>query len=685
MMRKFPVLLALAVLLPVSPIVQAKLRDVAPTRTASADEPKGLHIPQGPNVNFNWEQTDGKGFRWDIQTYGTVGSGTNNAYGGGMYCQIQGSNINSSGRAWMNKDGDEIQIGPFNWSNQLQCFRRVKVYKDRGLVRWLDIFQNTTAADVTVPIQYYTNYNYGITSATYSSAGAAFTDKDWWFATQTSNQQSPAVLHIVAGPKARLRPQVQMQTGNSNHYVQYQLSIPAGQTVVLCHFESQAASADDHQKAMKRFRPYQVLKDLPAEVRKMILNWSVTGLDTVELDRSDVTDVVLLKGGDRIAGTITNESYRVQTFFGPLQFSAADVIGMAAGKGQGANVLFALKDGQVVTGQVDGLKIHVKLNSGSTLKIPVERTEQWSYRISKDRPDEAEFAGPVAILRTGDRLAFDAGKLKVHLQTRYGQVDLAGAKLLEIRMDNGGNQLHQVTFRNTSRLAGLLEPRQLVLDLKLGQTLQVPRDMVALLQFATEDAPDESLSKLQLANGDELFGRLAEPVLTISTEYSDEPVEIKTANARAVAFSPTHLGRAAVQMWDTTILRGELAPRRLRFAIEGGPTLSVYSGEVVQLLRTQALPPDELIKRVEELVAQLGAESHKDRQDATQALKEMGGAIVPLLKKHLDSGDPEVRHRLRQIIEEVEPANPSQPNAMPPPAFWGVLNCGPMVGWGGRE
>jgi hypothetical protein len=75
----------------------------APVGAKTARAARGLHIPQDRRVSFNYYMTDGGGFRWDIQHYGTVGSGTNNAFSGAMYCHVNGTNVQSTGFGWVNK------------------------------------------------------------------------------------------------------------------------------------------------------------------------------------------------------------------------------------------------------------------------------------------------------------------------------------------------------------------------------------------------------------------------------------------------------------------------------------------------------------------------------------------------------------------------------------------------------
>ena len=153
-LRKRPVATA-AVLMAMSLAASGRLPMLPPPPVAAAQVakpagPTGLHIPQTKRANFTYQVNDGASFKWDIQYYGSIGRGTKYAYSGGLYCQINGSNVSGNGVGWINKAGDEIEIGPCA-KNGLRIYRRVKIYKDRGLARWLDIFENPTSAAINVP------------------------------------------------------------------------------------------------------------------------------------------------------------------------------------------------------------------------------------------------------------------------------------------------------------------------------------------------------------------------------------------------------------------------------------------------------------------------------------------------------------------------------------------------------
>jgi hypothetical protein len=74
------------------------------------------------------------------------------------------------------------------------------------------------------------------------------------------------------------------------------------------------------------------------------------------------------------------------------------------------------------------------------------------------------------------------------------------------------------------------------------------------------------------------------------------------------------------------------------------------------------------MKRIEGLVAQLGAESYADRQAATELLKKLGPGTVPLLKKFKErSKDPEIRHRLEAVLDVLNAKSSSVNSSTPTP------------------
>lgn len=621
----------------------------------AADARGGLHLPQGRRVSFTYHLTDGAGFRWDIQYYGTVGSGTNSAFSGGMYCRVGGSNVRSNGTGWVSPAGDEIEIGPYTRSS-LRCYRRIKAYRDMGLARWLDILENPTTQNITVQVQIYTNRNYTIRNTVTSSGKGVFGPRDWALVTTSSGTNSPAVLHIMCSKHAKVRPAVQLQ-GNSI-YARYNLTVPAGRTVVLCHFLSQAHNPPGHLKTMRTFRPYRALKDLPPNVRRLIVNFAASGgFEGVDLDRSEASDTVILKSGDPIYGKVTNDSFAIRAFFGPVELPAEQVVGMAAGQGPVAQMRFALINGQLIGGTAAETKLNVTLPAGGALNIPLEDIRQWSYRISEDRAVRSESPGAFVLLRTGDKLAFDPDGLAMTFRTRHGTLRLDPGAVQEVVLDNRGNAVHRAVFRNGSRLGGFLEPDTLTLNLKLGRKLVIPRHKIVRIRLAAEARRDAGLTGVVLSNEDELYGRILADRIRLVTRYN--PITLTPENIRSI----TRDAQAVVEMWNGTVHTGRLGQTEIAFRIVPGPELSLHTGQFLRIVRPRPLPPEEIRKLVAKLVGQLGAESYKDRQEATERLMQLHG-IRSLLVKHLDHSDPEVRQRIEEILDKSVPTKKTPPPAV---------------------
>jgi hypothetical protein len=203
--------------------------------------------------------------------------------------------------------------------------------------------------------------------------------------------------------------------------------------------------------------------------------------------------------------------------------------------------------------------------------------------------------------------------------------------------------------------------------------------MVLALRFAAETNEPGDLTRLLLSNEDELFGRLADESYTLETDFGTVPV--KPPNVRSMAFDPSRPGRVAVTLWDgETTLRGRLKAESLRFAVEPGRQLRVHVGQIAALWCPSPLPPVEVVQQVRKHVARLSAASYQDRKEAQEALVRMGKCIAPLLRKYLKDNDPEVRQRIRVILEQFGPAAAAPGTAQParafaqPQAWWGRAN-----------
>ena len=653
--------------------------------SARADD-KGVHIKSAGTISFRtgyYIMVDGGGYRWDLQYYGNVYMGQDYAYSGAMYCQVNGSNIravNHSGKK--NVAGDEIEIGPYPIAG-LNCWRRIKIYKDRPLARWLDIFTNPTSRTITQSVSIYSSMRYGIQKITSSGGGKSFGKKDWAFFSTSARANAPSVLHVICSPRAKLRPRVEISGALMR--VNYTLTVPAKKTVILCHFESQNRQTKALASMMKNFPFGRLLGDLPPSVRSRILNVSSTGFSGfVDLKRSEKSDTVILTNGDPIYGTIENDSFSVNAFPGRIDLPARRVIGMDASKGGEFRV--AIAGGEVLSGPIEvgggARALKVRLHTGGTLTVPLGRVRQWSYRLSKSRPDDDAVTGVYVVSVKGDRLKLSSDPMTVKFQTRHGPLALDSRGLLSVvptkpreapaptrsaattRPSETLRITHKATLLNGSVLSGSLAGENLKLKLRDGRQLIGASGQLAGLYFADDLKPNALSSSVELVGGDKVFGRLAAASFHVVTEYGS--VELGRTQLRSVKFKSASPDEAVFELRNSTILKGRLADVAVEIEIAPRTKLKLQTGLLSVIDCPMPLPAEAMIARVEQLVAQLGAEASLDRKSAVRQLAELGPAIEPVLKRYLRFGDPVVRKGIWQVMIKLGVSGTQNPQPSGP-------------------
>lgn len=543
---------------------------------------RGVHIPKGRrSVGWNWTLTDGAGFRWDINSNGMVSDGTNDAYDGGMQLQVNGSSFSwgSSGR--LGKDGREVEIGP--WSKgPIRVYRRIYVDGKIGYCRWIDIFENTAASARTLTLRYYSNMG-ASTRRTYTTGGrGTLTDRDWGLVTGYRGRSSrPAVIHVFATRGARNKPRMEYSSNNDNIYHYMTLKVPAGKTVAVCLFEAQRRPFDTAMKFLRGFRPSRELRKVPAPLRRIIVNMGgfMLTLGTLELPRHDKFDLAVLRNGDELLGTILNDRFLVETFYGRLDLPANRVVGIAVPTASDPHVRVGLTDGQVIAGRLLSAPLRFKLANGNEMALKVRDLQTAAFRLSSARPEQIPVKQPIIVLRSGQRLFFRRGDLPLDFQSEYGLQRLRSADIMSIQFDTAGGGLHRVEFRNGSVLSGLLAADELKLKLDLGPMLTIPRHLALRVMMPASSIAATLLSTMTLRNGDTLYGRIAEEKFTVRT--GSGLITVASDTVAEITFHPEILGPVQIKLRNGTTVSGTLIQRTIRFRIVPGPTLGVFTGYIM--------------------------------------------------------------------------------------------------------
>ena len=552
---------------------------LAPVCVARSAEDGDIHVPGGQEVGWAWQVSDGAGTRWDVQANGMVTGGSAAVYDMGMVLRVNDQEFQWGQSGRLSQDRQEVEIGPWP-CGQLKVWRRIYVDPKVGYCRWIDIFENAGQTPFTAAVRYHSSMSSGTQTLSTSSGKNEWTAQDWGFITSPATASGPpCVIHVLSARNAKVKPQPRFSSGNRTLFYQIPLTVPGGKTVALCIFHAQRRPLAEAQKFLKSFRPEQELQKVPSALRKLMLNMGSATLTmgSLELPRHESQDLLVLRNGNELLGSILNTQFAVEAFYGRLDLPAPRVVGLSVPATDEDSVRVALVDGQVVVGKLLSGPIQIKLVNGNEMSLPPDKISTASFSLSASRPAEIEPTGPIVVLRSGERLLFRPG-VELNFHTEYGDLKLSPDDLSAILFDTPEGGLHRAVFRNASVLSGLLTAQELKLALVLGPALTIRQYMAERFAFPGPPGKEGGTNQMRLRNDDELYGSIADKDLTVETRFGK--VVAALGEIAEVTFPEGFVGRVQIKMHNGTTITGRLVQLVINFQIERGPRIPVFVGHI---------------------------------------------------------------------------------------------------------
>jgi hypothetical protein len=367
--------------------------------------------------------------------------------------------------------------------------------------------------------------------------------------------------------------------------------------------------------------------------------------------------------GSVLLGTIANKDWSITTSYGKFKIPAARVVGFVVNHPPGAatsrpagssDVQLLLIDGHVLAGKLSASLVQLKWPSGQILKIPISQTWQCGYRIVPEKPAidgqvfkvDAKFPA-TAVLRSGDRLAWDSSGVKIRLKTASRTLVL-DAKIIST-ITAAGNNMLRVTLKDSSVILGTPTSDEMKLKLKLGKEISVPYRNIASLTFPGAPVKPTDAATVLLGGGARLVGKLGDKKLAVSTDSGS--VDVSMANIWKILRHTD--GKVELTMQNLTVLRGKLKTDGLAMILGSGVKLNVPISQINSITFPRTLPAD-LIAKIEELIKELGDTSAAKRKAASQQLIAMGKDILLVLQRHRGGDNAMINKGLQRVIDTLD-------------------------------
>jgi hypothetical protein len=383
-----------------------------------------------------------------------------------------------------------------------------------------------------------------------------------------------------------------------------------------------------------------------------------------EVLRGGMLDAIELRGGDVINGTLRPKSYKLTTFFGPVELPAEKVVGLINVGQYRPRQLLVTRDGEIFGGQLDAATLDLKLSSGQITQVPLSQVARAGYRKAAGEPDEWTFDKPMVALRSGDRMVIAMPTGTIDVLTRYGLLKLAPSSIAQIAFVSENTGVHEVTLTDGSKFAGLVSADQFNFILPAnGQNISVPTSTLARLQLNAGMAETgDDAATLNLVNDDVLVGTLSGQ-LKLNTAF--DSITLNAAEIRAMTRARESGMDVQVTLWDQTRLSGQLDEPTVTCALASGITVKIPVPLVESYAQPQPQISAETIEKVKSIVEKLSADDWKVRDQAHDQLSSMGAPIAGTMRQLRASQTPEGQQRIDAILKEFEKSSSARATAHP--------------------
>lgn len=494
--------------------------------------------------------TDNRGNRWDINPSGAISDGTNDCFDNGLTLRVNGGEISFS-RPMMTADGMEYVFS--GRRGNLSVIRRIRLDAGNGALRYLEIFENTGTSPVRLPVTVHTDLGGNAMQITDTKDKLFFgnlqKDEGAFIAMQSGGGR-PGVVFLVADPKAKVKPTIQIRD-NRTFEVNYTLEVPSKSSTAIVHYVAQRlnASAQDGKALLGAYYKGGRLTDrqIPKAYAQILSNFSVSSSNADEdsgpvrllaqfdemveasgLNR-DKSDGVIIDAGSKLAGTVTGTDFEISTAFGKAQIPFSDVAGIVGGAGVQKPIRVFLRNGEVLSGQINGAKLTMATDTGLSFAVDLAQIDLLTMRRSDQESTRAGETASLIATHQGDRLAVaDGAGVTLGAATPWGMVNIPISEVESLVCEREPFPAHRLTTADGSKLLVMLRGEEWMLNTsRFGAVKIVPQSVREIRRAgakpkATDDSEEspQAGSYCTLVGQNRLTGIIDLPELHLASDTS---------------------------------------------------------------------------------------------------------------------------------------------------------------------
>jgi hypothetical protein len=625
--------------------------------------------------------TDSQQNTWDVNPHnGQIDCGSGNVFSGACRLHVDGNDV-AFASSRMTPDGLSY-ILTATLASGVNVERRLTIDKVEGAARYVDTFENPSAAPVSVNAVVFTQLNYQATSVFTSSAASysgALGLQDAGLVA-LSYPGRPSVLFFLAMPNARVRPALSL---SSMQYVSstYPLTIGPKRAASILHGVAQrslhgAPQADVLKKEFMPFASGRWMKKLPRSLRRTVANAGKTqtgsgaGLDVLaDLDVTRSTSDTLAFGKNtRLSGTASCASVRADTRYGAVDVPLDAVAAIVGRRCEFSSPLVVLRDGHVFKGELAADGLQFALKCGSTVSLTPERIDRIVLHESENdglRGDE--IVGWVQTV-DGEQLLLqdhkDNDATRIGLATPWGTCAVTLDDVESIAKTDSWSLAWLVELRDGSRFEAYIDLDAVTFHtVRFGSVALEPARIKSIRtrtvgESQQEGAVTPSAPHVLLSGNTLLVAKLDVDEITIrcmGEAVSVAPEHIKRLSQQVDASGSQRDGLIfTAELWDNGLLAGLVARTTLPIRMGGQQWLCPVR-DVIEVNVPTPTVPESTRASIAEAIRNLGHPEWQTRQKASEELASHGYLAKAQMREALNSAhDAETKKRLHDLLDRIK-------------------------------
>lgn len=614
-------------------------------------------------------RTDATGAVWNFQENGELGRVGASAVNRGEMLLVDGEAFVSQS-AYMSEDGNEFLVsGQLGGAQEsLVGVRRVQLDPRSGVVRYVELLRNEGRESRSVQVELRTNLN-GYYQRFTSDRGRDMPvalqedESGFWLAPESGKEGGRGYAFAVAGRGSAIRPVL----GSKQSYVvsaYFKLEIAPGETAALLHAIRQAplesgADAGRLAEVFVSLDLNSLRKALPRSLRKSIRN--------VAADRDQVEthsflsppgnrpngDILDLSDGGELRGELRTGGISLETVRGKLELDGNSLVAAESAEPNTRTIRVWLRGGEVLRGTVARSSLKFALASGSEIDVRWEGLKRLRRNLSQEVDRSAAW-----VQTTSDeqlRLSKGWENAKAHWESAYGPVDLNLGQVIgisaqrEVWLDltDGSRVRSRGTGTGAAPLDGKFEGR----ELPLAEINGFYRPAGSPTSLPTPQA----IGFVHTVSGDRLSWVDQKEHLKLETAQGRLSVAMKEVRRMIREGDGFRL-----TLWDGSQFPARTVAPEETLSLRGAVAWKIPWRDVRELTgpspQAETKPPG-----IEAALKGLQADDWPTRHQAEQALRNLGAAAVPQLRRLKESKDADLRHRARLLLEELETDDATAP------------------------